>query len=99
MPRGLNSFRLVFSRLVVLVALALPLGAWAAEPNIAPVDINSASAETLADALQGVGMSRAQAIVTFRNSHGPFEKPEDLVKVKGIGELTLAKNLGRIVLE
>ena len=48
----------------------------------APVDVNSASAETLAASLDGVGMSKARAIVAFR----------ELVKVKGIGLSTVDKN-------
>jgi len=48
------------------------------------VDINSASVEELAQ-LPGIGPAKAQAIVTHRNED-PFRKPEDLLKVKGIGD-------------
>jgi competence protein ComEA len=63
---------------------------------VAPVNINTASAATLADALNGIGESRAQDIVEYRKNHGPFEEPADLAKVKGVGQSTVEKNLERI---
>jgi len=48
------------------------------------IDINSASAAELAK-LPGIGPSKAQAIVEFREKE-PFAKSEDLRKVKGIGD-------------
>jgi len=66
-----------------------------------PVNINKASAEELADSLNGVGIKKAQAIVKYRKSHGTFKKAADLAKVKGIGVKTVEKNkkdikLGRV---
>ncbi len=49
------------------------------------VNINTASAQELAQTLNGVGMAKAQAIVEYREMHGPFESVQDLVKVTGIG--------------
>lgn len=49
------------------------------------VNINTASAQELAQALNGVGMAKAQAIVDYREMHGPFQSVQDLVKVTGIG--------------
>lgn len=63
-----------------------------------PVDINSASAPELADALDGVGMSKATAIVEYREQFGPFMEPSELVAVRGIGPATLEKNLDFILL-
>lgn len=48
------------------------------------VNINSANASQL-ESLQGIGPVLAQRIVDFRNKEGPFKKPEDLMKVSGIG--------------
>ena len=62
----------------------------------APVDINSASAQELADSLNGVGMKKAEGIVNYRNKHGKFKSMNDLINVKGIGEKTLAKNKANI---
>lgn len=49
------------------------------------VNLNTADAQTLADNLDGVGMSKANAIVAYRTEHGPFKTVEDVQNVKGIG--------------
>ena len=49
------------------------------------VDINSASAEELAEAMNGVGIKKAQAIVKHRQEFGPFKSIEQLLDVPGIG--------------
>lgn len=56
------------------------------------VDINSADASVLAKNINGVGPNRAQAIIDYRNEHGPFESVEDLALVQGIGFKIVAKN-------
>ena len=58
----------------------------------APVDVNTADAETLAQALTGIGAKTAAAIVAHRKEHGRFTVPEDLLKVKGIGPKLLERN-------
>ncbi|MFN3235536.1 MAG: ComEA family DNA-binding protein [Pseudomonadales bacterium] len=68
-------------------------------PEVVNVNINTASAETLAENLTGVGLSRAQAIVAYRESFGPFYSAEELTAVKGIGKGTVEKNAARIVIE
>ena len=67
-----------------------------AEAVVLYVDINTDGAEKLADLLTGVGVTRAQAIIDYRNEHGPFENLEDLLNVPGIGPATLANNEERI---
>lgn len=61
-----------------------------------PVNINTADAETLAAELKGVGMSRAQAIIDYRQSVGPYKSPEDLLEVSGVGPKVLELNAGNI---
>jgi competence protein ComEA len=84
------------------IAMLLAIGgsAMAADKPapIAPmtVNINTASAETLAAALDGVGASRAKAIVDYRSAHGPFRSVDDLAQVKGIGEHVVAQNRTRL---
>jgi len=61
------------------------------------VNVNTASATEIAEALVGIGQSKAEAIVAYRKEHGPFKTPDDLVLVKGIGEKTVAKNYNDII--
>lgn len=63
------------------------------------VNINTASAQEIADALKGVGPSKAAAIVEYREKNGPFQSVEDLVQVKGIGPSTLQSNIKNISVE
>ena len=68
--------------------VALSAAALAGEP----VDINTATAETLAEAIDGVGMHKAEAIVRYREQHGPFASVDDLVEVSGIGPKILERS-------
>ena len=77
---------------LALCALLLPVLALAA-----PVNVNTADAETLSEALQGVGPSKARAIVEYRQKHGPFRSPDDLSLVQGIGERTVELNRANIL--
>ena len=55
------------------------------------VSINKADVETLTT-LKGIGESKAQAIVAYRNAHGEFKSIEQLAEVKGIGEAIINNN-------
>ncbi len=77
-----------------LFAVASPMAAFAG-----PVNINTADAETISAELQGVGMSKAQAIVEYRKNHGPFKSFDDLTLVKGIGARTVEINRANIIFE
>ena len=52
------------------------------------VNINTADAERLQD-IAGVGPVLAQAILDYREQHGPFTELEQLKEVSGIGEAKL----------
>ena len=60
------------------------------------VSINSASAEELADILNGVGLKKAQAIVTYREQNGPFTQVDQLQEVPGIGASLIERNQARL---
>ena len=81
----------------VLFAVVLAFISFAA--MAVPVDINSADAQTLAMELKGVGATKAKAIVSYREQHGPFKQVDDLLQVKGIGSGILEKNREAIRLE
>jgi len=69
------------------------------QPERQPINLNTAGAKEIADALTGVGLKKAEAIVAYRNKNGKFTKIEELAGVKGIGVATIAKNESRIVLK
>lgn len=60
------------------------------------VNVNTASAETIADELKGVGKTKADAIVAYRKQHGAFARVEDLLRVQGVGPRILEDNAGDI---
>jgi competence protein ComEA len=62
------------------------------------ISLNSANATILSEALSGVGLKKAQAIVAYREANGKFKRVEDLILVKGIGESILEKNKAKLTL-
>ena len=84
-----------WKHLVTGIALGLSSLAFAAEPA-APVDVNTASAKVLADAIDGVGLKRAQAIVEYREQHGAFSSVDELAQVRGVSAGIVERNRERI---
>jgi competence protein ComEA len=60
------------------------------------INVNTASAEQIAAGLVGVGPAKAQAIVAYRETNGPFKDAAQLLEVKGIGDAILKQNEARI---
>lgn len=87
---NMKSFKLILNAL--LLSMLLMGSALAADK----ININTADAETL-DELAFVGEVKAEAIVEYRDEHGPFKSAEQLALVKGIGLRTVEKNRDRIV--
>jgi len=98
-----RSVALVTAMLLSTGQLVSVPAAYAAETDPAPavqmVNINKADAAALASALRGVGSSRAEEIIRYREAYGPFKSVEELTDVKGIGKSTLEKNRSVITLE
>ena len=87
-------------KLVVLTVLTVALMlAWAvpaiADSHMQKVNINTATLKKLMT-LDGIGEKYAQRIINFREKKGSFQKPQDLMKVKGIGRKIVDKNIDRI---
>ncbi|MGS2724576.1 ComEA family DNA-binding protein [Porticoccus sp. GXU_MW_L64] len=93
---------------VIACCLALPLASASADSAKKPakaeqvqgkVNINTADAETIASALKGIGLKKAQAIVDHRKQlGGQYTSLDQLLEIKGIGEKTLAKLKSQITL-
>ncbi|EGM7732991.1 helix-hairpin-helix domain-containing protein [Escherichia albertii] len=62
------------------------------------VSINNATAGELARAMNGVGLKKAQAIVSYREEYGPFKTVEDLKQVPGMGNSLVERNLAILTL-
>lgn len=62
------------------------------------INLNAADAEAL-QALDGVGESRASAIIEYREANGRFATVEDFTSVPGVGAATLEANRERLTVE
>ena len=70
--------------LVLALALGLSLAAGERKP-VKPVNPNTATVTELMQ-LPGVGAKTAERILEYRKQHGPFQRLEDPMNVKGIGD-------------
>ncbi len=84
----------IFATLVLLFSLVTGF----AYAQDATININTADVATLAS-LNGIGQSKAEAIVAYREANGPFAVTADLANVKGIGERTIEKNATRLTVK
>lgn len=62
------------------------------------ISINSASAEELAHVMNGVGLKKAQAIISYREEFGPFKSIDELRQVPGMGGTLVERNLSHLKL-
>ncbi len=84
------NLRRIFAIFVLVLSSAV---AWAGSVNI-----NKADAQHLATAIKGVGPKTALAIVAYREQHGPYRSVDELMKIKGIGPVTIEKNKDRLTI-
>jgi competence protein ComEA len=83
------------SLLAALLLLSMLSGAVVA---MDPVNVNTATAMELTK-LVNIGPAKAEAIVAYREAHGPFRSLQELTRVTGVGERTVEINLERIILD
>jgi len=91
--RGAGSaqpIRVETQRTLTAAVTALPEPA--PTPETGPIDLNAATAEELQN-LPGIGEKRAADIIADREKNGPYRFPEEITRVKGIGEETVAELL------
>lgn len=61
------------------------------------IDLNTAT-DSMLQTLPGIGPSKAQAIIRYREEHGAFKDVNELLNVSGIGQKTLEKLLPLITI-
>ncbi|HEV2524232.1 MAG TPA: ComEA family DNA-binding protein [Gammaproteobacteria bacterium] len=64
------------------------------------ININTADAQTIINAhIKGIGKKRAEAIVAYREAHGPFKSLDELKKIKGLNGKVIDSNRERLLLQ
>jgi comEA protein len=81
---------MVFNVIVLFVLGFLVVQTQAANAPEKKININTASISEL-QKLPQIGEVVAQRIIDHREKHGKFEKIEEIMKIKGIGEKTFLK--------
>ena len=84
---------------VLLVAAILATPMSTAADGKAVVNINTAGPEALAEAINGVGLKRAEEIVREREENGPFKSVDELSRVQGIGERIIERSRQRLTVD
>lgn len=82
----------------LLLSVSLGLSSNALAQQLAPINVNTADAELLAE-LPGVGPSRAEAIIEERQASGAFDSADDLTRVSGIGSATVDRMRDQVTFE
>ena len=84
--------------LIVIIVFSICLAPLLSAKEMKKININEASVAELTQ-LKRVGPKIAKRIVEYRENHGPFVQPEDIMNVKGIGPKTFKLNKDRITVE
>lgn len=63
------------------------------------LDLNAADAATLQKELAGIGKAKAEAIVKYRDTHGPFTSVDELLEINGIGSALLERNRDKLMVK
>jgi competence protein ComEA len=83
---------------IVTVALMMSWVVPALAADLQKVNLNTATLEELMS-LDGIGQKVAERILSFRETNGPFQNPEDLMMVKGVGEKIFEANKVKIIVQ
>ncbi len=84
----------IFRKALLAICLLIPTLLFAETINI-----NTADKETLMSAIKGVGEKRAEAIIAYREDHGPFKSIEELANVSGVGPSIVESNMDNLSLK
>ena len=95
----LTAFLSLTTALVAQQSLADSSTAQSVSIESGKININTADAKTLSNILKGVGLKKAEAIIHYRNTYGPFHDIQELAEVSGIGKSTVEKNAGLIAVK
>ena len=86
----LTALLLLFPFATIVIAADKDMKEVTTTQAMAKLNINKATVEDLAS-IKGIGPKKAQAIIDYRTTNGDFIDVKELIKVKGIGQSTLAK--------
>ncbi|WP_079479601.1 helix-hairpin-helix domain-containing protein [Halobacillus salinus] len=86
-PQSVNLAQVLQDEMVILVMKKNEENDQGA-PQSEQIRLNQASLDEI-QTLPGIGPSKAQAILDYREENGPFQSVEELLEVSGIGEKTL----------
>lgn len=91
----------------VLLCVVLPFAAHAESSPVDPetpvisqetskINLNKADVNVLTQSFKGIGRKRAEAIISYRETNGPFKSIDDLALVKGIGKTFVEHHLQQL---
>ena len=66
------------------------------EQALKKINLNKATAQELTGSFKGVGQKRAEAIVSYRETHGVFKSIEELAQVRGLGKSFVNSHLTQL---
>jgi len=84
--------------LLIVVSFVMGVVSIALADEAGKVNINTATVKELVK-LKRIGQKVAERIIQYREKEGPFEKPEDIMNVKGVGMKIFEANKDRITVK
>lgn len=93
----MRHYRKIFL-LIIIIVFSICLVPLLSAKEMKKININDASVMELTQ-LKRIGPKIAKRILEYRENHGPFAQPEDIMNVKGIGLKTFKLNKDRITVE